>query len=595
MKISSSCKMFAIVALLAAGVGLSTTSVSARAPQVQSATSTPYTVKASIAGAKNKTVLLVAKTGRVLASKKITSDTATAVTLTTPSGKSKITTLAGATLQLVSSTSGDYFGPVVLGWKGTKLTSAIGVYTKFSSSATTNIVLGTITVKNVSASNKQGYGYTAISSSQVDKTTASTTKATKGVPKGVGTYGKATTASASALFVTGNRSPMFCPPTCPGPPAEGGGGGAKVDVDDLDGGDADDDGIPNAFDVNDDGDSKVDSADSVTPEPDVSGTSIDAATCEAAASFHIFTNYKATENNFTDTLNFYGTGSHEATDASIFTQVGKSMSMVFSPITKVCGETVKKMEIKGVGVSYAPTAYAEVTAGSTGDIQWRIGEGKLNQESAVATGFSAQTFTTRDSLPSGQDTFMQRVTTTSDKVYEFTATAGFVFVTHPMLQGYCVKTTADTTSCVSGSDFTQINYAASSIPTISVASTETLVLRMYRPQRFAIDGEPSGLYNLGGFKYTPDMPNPPGGRTDGNNFGKCDAATYTDAEMKTDTLASSSDSAPTSTLQASWDLQACFDAKVGKSWSTGTVTIDIQVEPSGPGGNSAQKLFLTLT
>ncbi|CAB4555810.1 unannotated protein [freshwater metagenome] len=271
------------------------------------------------------------------------------------------------------------------------------------------------------------------------------------------------------------------------------------------------------------------------------------------------------------------------------------MSMVFSPITQVCGETVTKMEIKGVGVSYAPTAYAEVTAGSTGDIQWRIGEGKLNQESAVATGFSAQTFTTRDSLPSGQDTFMQRVTTTSDKVYEFTATAGFVFVTHPMLQGYCVKTTADTTSCVSGSDFTQINYAASSIPTISVASTETLVLRMYRPQRFAIDGEPSGLYNLGGFKYTPDMPNPPGGRTDGNNFGKCDAATYTDAEMKTDTLASSSDSAPTSTLQASWDLQACFDAKVGKSWSTGTVTIDIQVEPSGPGGNSAQKLFLTLT
>ena len=108
MKISSSCKMFAIVALLAAGVGLSTTSVSARAPQVQSAASKQYTVKAKIAGAKNKTVLLVAKTGRVLASKKITSNAATAVTLTTPS-KPKIATLAGATLQLVSSTTGDYF------------------------------------------------------------------------------------------------------------------------------------------------------------------------------------------------------------------------------------------------------------------------------------------------------------------------------------------------------------------------------------------------------------------------------------------------------------------------------------------------------
>lgn len=586
MKISSSCKIVAIVTLLAAGVGLSTTSVSARAPQVQSATPKQYTVKASVAGAKDKTLLLVAKTGRVLASKKITSNTATAVTLTTPS-KPKISSLDGATLQLVSSTTGDYFGPVVLGWKGAKLASATGVYTKFSSSATTTIDLKTITIKNVSASNKQGYGYTATSSSQVDKTTASTTKATKGVPKGVGNYGKATTASASALFLTGNRSPMACPPTCPGPPAEGGGGGAKVNVDDLDGGDFDDDGIPNAFDVNDDGDSNVDSADSVTPEPTVTGSSTDAATCEAAASFHIFTNYKATAPNYADTLNFYGTGIHGATDASIFTQVAASMSMVFSPITQVCGEPVTKMEIKGVGVSYAPADYAEVTAGSTGDIQWQIGLGKINN--VAAAGFTAQTFTSQASLPSGQDTFIQRVTTTTGKVYEFTATAGFVFVTHPMLQGYCVGTTGGTCDT-----YTEIDYTASSIPTISIASTQTLVLRMYRPQRFAIDGETPGFYNLGGFRYTPDMPNPPSGGPSNGNFGKCDAATYTDVEMTTDTLANPTDDKATSTLQASWDLQACFTAR-SKSWSTGTVTIDIQVEPSGPGGNSAQKLFLTLT
>lgn len=589
MKISSSCKIVAIVTLLAAGVGLSTTSVSARAPQVQSAASKQYTVKAKIAGAKDKTVLLVAKTGRVLASKKITSNAATAVTLTTPS-KPKISSLNGATLQLVSSLTGDYFGPVVLGWKGTKLTSATGVYTKFSSSATTTIDLKTITIKNVSASKKQGYGYTAISSSQVDKTTASTTKATKGVPKGVGTYGKKVTASASALFVTGNRSPMAPPPPQPPP---GGGGGATVDVNDLDGGDADDDGIPNAFDVNDDGDSKVDSADSNTPEPNVSGSSTDAASCEAAASFHIFTNYKATDPSFADTLNFYGTGSHAATDASIFTQVAASMSMVFSPITQVCGETVTKMEIKGVGVSYAPTAYAEVTAGGTGDIQWQIGLGTINN--VATTGFTEQTFTSQASLPSGQDTFIQQVTTTSGNVYEFTATAGFVFVTHPMLQSYCIKTTTDTSlSCVSSLQFTTIDYNASPIPRIAIASTETLVLRMYRPQRFAIDGEPSGLYNLGGYRYTPDMPNPPSDGATGGNFGKCDGATYTDVEMTTDTLANSSDSTATSTLQVSWDLQACFTAR-SKSWSTGTVTIDIQVEPSGPGGNSAQKLFLTLT
>ena len=580
MKISSSCKIVAIVALLAAGVGLSTTSVSARAPQAQIMATKQYTVKASIVGAKNKTVLLIAKTGRVLASKKITTNTATAVELKTPASPNKITTLAGATLQLVSSTSGDYFGPILLGWYGSSRTSASKVYTKFSSSAPTTIDLKTITIKSVST--KQGYGYTAknTASTTIDTASASATKAASGKPKGVGNYGKAKTTSASSLFVTGNRSPMACPPTCPDP-------------DTLDGGDADDDGIPNAFDVNDDGDTKVDSADSTTPEPNVTGSSTDAATCEAAASFHIFTNYKATDPSFADTLNFYGTGSHAATDASIFTQVAASMSMVFSPITQVCGETVTKMEITGVGVSYAPTTYAEVTAGGTGDIQWQIGAGTIN--GVAATGFTAQTFTTRASLPSGQDTFIQRVTTTpSGKVYEFTATAGFVFVTHPMLQGYCVKTTTDTTSCVSGSDFTQINYAASPIPTISVASTQTLLLRMYRPQRFAIDGEASGFYNLGGFRYTPDMPNPPSDGAMGGNFGKCDGATYTDGEMTTDTLAASSDSTATSTLQASWDLQACFTAR-SKSWSTGTVTIDIQVEPSGPGGNSAQKLFLTLT
>ena len=234
-----------------------------------------------------------------------------------------------------------------------------------------------------------------------------------------------------------------------------------------------------------------------------------------------------------------------------------------------------------------------MTAGDTGDIQWQIGQGTINN--VATTGFTAQTFTSQASLPSGLDTFMQQVTTTSGNVYEFTATAGFVFVTHPMLQSYCVKITTDTSlSCVSSLQFTTIDYAVSPIPTISIASTETLVLRMYRPQRFAIDGEPSGFYNLGGFRYTPDMPNAPSNGAPGGNFGKCDAATYTDGEMTTDTLASSSDSTATSTLQASWDLQACFTAR-SKSWSTGTVTIDIQVEPSGPGGNSAQKLFLTLT
>jgi hypothetical protein len=574
MKISNSCKIVAIVALLAAGVGLSTTSVSARAPQVTSCTGKVYTVKATVSGGKNKTIILLAKTGRALSTKKlaVTNDPQL-VTLKTPSRTTdkKVCDLAGATLQVVSSTSGDYFGPILLGWYGSSRTSATKVYTKFSSSAPTTIDLKTITIKSVSS--KQGYGYTAknTASTTVNTASASATKATNGKPRGVGNYGKAKTTSASSLFLSGKSSPM----------------NTTTILDALDGGDADDDGLPNIFDVNDDGDTTPDSGDETTPVPITSGNSTDPTTCEAAASFHIFTNYKAVAPNFADTLNYYGTGTRSASDANIVEQVQSSLSMVFSPITKVCNETVTKMEIKGIGVSYAPASYVEVESGATGDIQWQIGAGIINN--ARDTDFSIPTFT-KATLPSGQDTFMQRVTTTSGKTYEFTSTAGFIFVTHPMLYGYCLKTTGEDCVALPDAD-SRIDYTSSSIPPIAVAEDETLVLWLYRPQRLAIDGEPAGLYNLNGFRYTPDMPNPPG--TSGNRFGKCDAEEHFDTESPTDVLAASGDSTNAKTLKIEWDLMSCFAAK-SESWGQGTVTIDIQVESPGPGGNSAQKLFLTL-
>ena len=62
------------------------------------AATSKYTVKASFKAAKGKTVLLVARTGRVLASAKITKATQ-AVSLVTPKMKS----IQGSTLQLVST------------------------------------------------------------------------------------------------------------------------------------------------------------------------------------------------------------------------------------------------------------------------------------------------------------------------------------------------------------------------------------------------------------------------------------------------------------------------------------------------------------
>ena len=63
----------------------------------------------------------------------------------------------------------------------------------------------------------------------------------------------------------------------------------------------------------------------------------------------------------------------------------------------------------------------------------------------------------------------------------------------------------------------------------------------------------------------------------------------TDTEMTADTPI---DTASRPTITITWNIGACFTAK-SIAWTAGQLTVDIQVEPSGPGGNSAQKLFLT--
>jgi hypothetical protein len=111
---------------------------------------------------------------------------------------------------------------------------------------------------------------------------------------------------------------------------------------------------------------------------------------------------------------------------------------------------------------------------------------------------------------------------------------------------------------------------------------------LHRPQRFAIDGEGGLVYDLGGFRYTADIPN---GTVQGSRGpGKCDASTVTDTVMTSDTVINLT-TKPVIELQ--WNIGACFASR-NTAWQTGNLTVDIQVEPVGPGGNSAQKLFLTL-
>ena len=583
------------------------------------ATAKTYTVTATLKNAKNLTVMLVGKSGRLLATQSI--PTSGKVSLRTP----KISSIAGATLQLVngkaSSSKGDYYGPVLVGWKGSKLSSATRVYTRLKTSTKTTLALGTITV--ISVTKQQGYAAVAKASTLADSATKSQVRAVKGKPSGVGNYGKASSAKLSAYGVRaqapgdacspvntsicspdgkelspptnqpgnnqpgngnqpGNNPPGNNPPGNNPPGNNNNNQGAPVKDDELLGGDADDDGLPNAFDVNDDGDTKTDSADLETPAPKVTGD--ESGTC-AAVDFKIFTNFKATQPGFAGTINAYGTGAFLADATTIPKAIGNTMSMVFSPIATVCGSAVTKSELKGIGVPYAPAEYVSLgDKCSTGDYQWTIGNGKMCGSSTFSDGY---TFSLAD-LPSGQDTFSMRVTTADDKQYEFTASAGFVFVTHPMLLGYQAgetKGTIDYSAGRPGPDGTAVNA-----PSISLKQADKLKLSFYRPQRLAIDGEPGfgeekpAFYDLGGFTYLPQLPNVA-------NIGQCDLLSSIDTVMTVDTR---SDTAVKPTMELEWDFYTkCFVPK-SATWVTGDWQggVDITVTPPGPGGNAGQKLFV---
>lgn len=570
-----------------------------------------YKVTATMIGAQNMQVLLVSAKGQTLASASVTKKSQK-VTLSA----SGVSSTKGATIQLISGTSakgkGAYYGPVVLGWKGAKSSLASKVTSKMKASTSSSISLGSVQVRSSTATAKQGYAVALAAAKVADTSTAALAKAYKGKPAGVGNYGKSASVSSGDFTVSiASARPALCPPAgndvCPPPgntPAPGntvapGNNGqpannaAAVSEDDLLGGDKDDDGIPNAFDVDDDGDAVVDGADADTPAPKVGAESA-GGDC-AAQDFKIFTNLKATDGDYAGTLNAYGSGNFQATGERSAAVITKTMTMVFQPIAAVCNSPVTARYLKGNGVPYAPADYVKLgnTCG-TGDYQWYIGAGRMcDANGGGAGGFdfgSKYVFSATD-LPTGQDTFTMKVETADGNSYEFTSSPGFVFVTHPMLVSY------DNGAGYSGT----IPYGTVGIPPIKVTSAGELTLTMFRPQRLAFDGEPGAaegaFYDLAAFKYTPDIPNgimgtsgPGGGAPLTQSPGKCDALTTKDTAMSNDTRV---DTAAKPMITMKWRLSQCLTAR-SIPWTAGFLTVDIQVEPTGPGGNSAQKLWVEL-
>jgi len=575
--------------VLAAGTSLMASTV-VGAPVIAGAQARPaagkvFTVKLTLKQGEGKRVILLSKSGRALAAAKASSNDQL-ITLRTPS-KGKISSIAGATLQLVNST-GEYFGPVVLSWQGPtskKLSQSTAVYEKLAASTATTITLGVHTVTSAPGSLVQGYAKPVARSQNADTSTQAATKAVRGRPIGVGSYGKSRTDTVNlAGRHVAARSAGPPPPPVSSP-------------ENTLGGDVDQDGIPSAFDVNDDGDAKVDASDASTPSPTVApDASTAGGTACPAVNFSIFTNFKATQPGFAGSINYYAPGDFQATPTKIADAISRTMTMVFSPIANVCGSSVDHTYLRGVGVSYAPSSYSELlNTCNTGDYQWSIGQGTMcagggGGGSSYAFG-SGYTFSSTD-LPSGQDTFQIKVHTVDGNEYEFTSSAGFVFVTHPMLIAYGTNP----------SSLTEVDYSAGNTttgmdgarlaadPLIQVGSSDSLTLQFYRPQRLAIDGETvtdasAPFYDLAGFKYTPDIPNVQG-------IGKCDNLTATDSGLSGADTEVTTGTAPRMTV--TWNLGTCWSSK-GVSWTTGASDFDIQVTPQGPGGNSAQKVRITRT
>jgi len=555
-----------IAAIVATFMVLAASALPAQAAGVK------YQVSGNISGAKGKTVLLIANTGKVLGSQAISKSPAT-LKITS---NSKTSNLSGATLQLVTTSGGDYYGPVVLGWS-----SKTKVYTQFGTNPTSKgkYTVGNLSVKGVTT--LQGYAKAAKSLSPSKKQVKnSVTKAVNYKPVGVGTYGKTPGGTNAQAFLSNLRN--FSGASLIG---DFDIRNAIAEDQKFDGGDADGDGLPNAFDVNDDGDGKLDQAEAqnqqIAPTPELLQKN-----CEAQASFNIFTNFKSTAQNFAGNLNYYGTGEFQATDARIANALTNTMSIVMQPITSVCGSNVVKSEFKGVGtLPYAPADYVDITgkSGGTGDYQWTVGNGQISRN--VITGLAPYTFKSPNEI-SGQDVLMQRVTTADGNVYEFAGTMGFVFVTHPVPLSYSTDGTNFTDITFSGNQATYgstVNNGPNSETNFIPISVSTkLWIKFAVPQRLAFDGETAGYWDLGNMTYTPDVPNGFGG---GQGPGKCDSLQSID---------STGDSAVTSsarTFAMVFTLGDCFTEK-SKSWGTGAMQggFDIQVVPSGGGGNSAQKL-----
>ena len=530
-------------------VALAATLISA-APAVAS------TISGTIKGGKGTTVVVVQSDGKARKS-----------TITAAAGTFKVTgiTPAGASIHLVAA-DGSYWGPIVLGGAGTK------VYETVKGSA--NLALGAV-------KRRSGYATAVVAAARYQTGAAYAVAARSGKPVGASKLGRVKVGNGTSALA--------------------GYGGA--------GRDADLDGIPGAFDIDDNGNLILDNVDRTTrtskrvarafapalrdicPTPDqpqppgctpatppsggpTGGPTGSPTGSGATTEFKLFSNFKLTDatsinaniSTITDLNALIATA--VPSTVTLATQViGGGTATLDCLGNTYCASHGTYPLVNGAAATYTGT-YLDLATGTTGDAQ--ITPGAAPAE--IGSG----------------DAFLEMVGSSS-----YPGTLNFVFNTAPALASYDAGSGATTVSYdavgVAGRGMTP----STRITTASAATS--LTFTFWRPQRAALATESGTWTDIGGLTYRADVPNTPTGSTTHSCVGSYSNASANGVPI---VAGSTSDGVLDPALDApasagntvSWtiDLRVCF------SWALMTVgtTFDFDIQAvSLYGDNAARKLY----
>ncbi|MEA2393428.1 MAG: hypothetical protein QOJ82_1319 [Solirubrobacteraceae bacterium] len=460
------------------------------------------------------------------------------------------------------SKSGVYAGPIVVGRSGAKAILGVKAGAR----------LGAIAVMN-------GYAVTKKTPPARFVARSTTSKAKGGVPVGARVFGRV---SSAAKGTAGN------------------------------GRDQDQDGIPGAFDVDDDGDLILDNVDragararvaQVGPPPGEPGKpgpgqpgqpgqpGAPGQPAGAPTDFRVFSNLKL---GIESSIN---ANAGSVTDAMIDEAVSRNATLAMQvpqadSVELDCGGLVycsKGGTGRVLQAGAFPDAYDDdndgfgtLTRGATGDFQLGVGA-------------------TAAQIGSG-DAFIEHVTTGST-VTQLPGVLNYVFSTTPSLVRWADGSGA--AGEIPAARFPQMPGSSQAPLTLTPAGDGRIVatLTFWRPQRKAIEGsgEGTGWIDIGLLGYGADIPNGPSaggpGAPGGAGSGRCDGGAYgaggpglsVDGDQVRDGQADRP-ADPANTVTFSVDLTRCLQ-NGGVAWNPGEVlAVDIQAR-SSYGDNAAQKIF----